>query len=217
MNLIPFRRLGGHVPPLEGITKVTLQLHKTAYYVRLSGIQYWCINLMPDDVIKWKHFPRYWPFVRGIHRSPVNYPHKGQWRGVLMFSLICTRINGWVNNGEAGDLRRYRGHCDVIVMSGTEWMNKFPVYLKLPQRRSFVDPTPSSTFNLHYVPVTPYSSKYIGNTGSWNDLLPDSTKPLPEPVSNCDQWSGPTYRGQVVNSRHQTPQGQSVAKPGTPL
>ena len=25
-----------------------------------------------DDVIKWKHFPRYWPFVRGIHRSPVT-------------------------------------------------------------------------------------------------------------------------------------------------
>ena len=22
-----------------------------------------------DDVIKWKHFPRNWPFVRGIHRS----------------------------------------------------------------------------------------------------------------------------------------------------
>ena len=30
-----------------------------------------------DDVIKWKHLPRYWPFVRGIHRSPVNSPHKG--------------------------------------------------------------------------------------------------------------------------------------------
>ena len=42
-----------------------------------------------DDVIKWKHFPRYWPFVRGIHRSSVNSPHKGQWRGALMFSLIC--------------------------------------------------------------------------------------------------------------------------------
>ena len=41
------------------------------------------------DVIKWKHFPRYWPFVRGIHRSPVNSPLKGQWRGGLMFSLIC--------------------------------------------------------------------------------------------------------------------------------
>ena len=69
-----------------------------------------------DDVIKWKHFPRYWPFVRGIHRSPVNSPHKGQWRGALMFSLICVRINGWVNNGEAGDLRRYRAHFDGTVM-----------------------------------------------------------------------------------------------------
>ena len=38
-----------------------------------------------DDVIKWKHFPRYWPFVRGIHQSPVNSPQKGQWRGALMF------------------------------------------------------------------------------------------------------------------------------------
>ena len=69
-----------------------------------------------DDVIKWKHFPRYWPFVRGIHRSPVNSPHKGQWHGALMFTLICARINGWVNNREAGDLRRYRAHYDVIVM-----------------------------------------------------------------------------------------------------
>ena len=69
-----------------------------------------------DDVIKWKHFPRYWPFVREIHRSPVNFPHKGQWRGPLMFTLICTRMNGWVNNREAGDLRRYLVHYDVIVM-----------------------------------------------------------------------------------------------------
>ena len=69
-----------------------------------------------DDVIKWKHFPRYWPFVRGIHRSPVNSPHKGQWRGPLMFCLICTWINGWVNNRGAGDLRRHRAHYDVTVM-----------------------------------------------------------------------------------------------------
>ena len=51
-----------------------------------------------DDVIKWKHFPRYWPFARGIHRSPVKSPHKGQWRGALMFTLICVWINGCVNN-----------------------------------------------------------------------------------------------------------------------
>ena len=69
-----------------------------------------------DDVIKWKHFPRNWPFVREIHRSPVNFPHKGQWRGALMFSLIYVWINGWVNNREAGDLRRQHDHYDVIVM-----------------------------------------------------------------------------------------------------
>ena len=69
-----------------------------------------------DDVIKWKHFPLYWLSVRGIHRSPVNSPHKGQWRGALMISLICARINGWVNNREPGDLRRHHLHYDVIVM-----------------------------------------------------------------------------------------------------
>ena len=56
-------------------------------------------------------------FVRGIHRSPVNSPHKGQWRGALMFSMICVwKKNGWENNGEAGDLRRYRAHYGVTVM-----------------------------------------------------------------------------------------------------
>ena len=53
----------------------------------------------------WRHqmetFSRYWPFVRGIHRWPVNSPHKGQWRWALMFSLICAWINGWLINREA--------------------------------------------------------------------------------------------------------------------
>ena len=70
-----------------------------------------------DDIIKWKHFPHYWPFVRGIHRSLVNSPHKEEWCRALMFSLICTWTNSlWANNGNAGDLRCYHAHCDVIVM-----------------------------------------------------------------------------------------------------
>ena len=69
-----------------------------------------------DDVIKWEHFPRYSPFGREIHRSPATSPHKGQWRGTLMFSLICAWINSWVNNGEVGDLRRHRANYDVTVM-----------------------------------------------------------------------------------------------------
>ena len=77
-----------------------------------------------DDVIKWKHFPRYWPFVRGIHRSTVNSPLKGQWRGALIFSLICAWINGWVNNRVAGYLRRHRAHDDVmVIMSATSDLN----------------------------------------------------------------------------------------------
>ena len=47
---------------------------------------------------------------------PVKSPHKGQWRGALMFSLISSWINSWVKNREAGDLRRNRAHYDVIVM-----------------------------------------------------------------------------------------------------
>ena len=69
-----------------------------------------------DDVIKRKHFPRNWPFVRGIHRGPVNSPHKGQWGEALVFPLICVWINGWENNRGAGDFRRCRDHYDVIVM-----------------------------------------------------------------------------------------------------
>ena len=61
-------------------------------------------TLNHDDVIKWKHL------------GPLNSPHKGQWRGALIFSLICVWINGWVNNRKAGDLRRYGAHYDVIVM-----------------------------------------------------------------------------------------------------
>ena len=81
-----------------------------------------------DDVIKWKHVPRYWPFVRGIHRSPVNSTHKGQWRGALMFSLICDWINDWVNTREAGDLNCYRAHCDVTGMGFLILARRDPTY-----------------------------------------------------------------------------------------
>ena len=68
----------------------------------------------------WRHqmeaFSELLAICAGIHRSPVNSPHKGQWRGALMFSLICAWINGWENNGEAGDLRRHRAHYDVTAM-----------------------------------------------------------------------------------------------------
>ena len=85
--------------------------------------------LLHDDIMKWKHFLRYWPFVLGIHRSlvnspihrsPVNSHHKGQWRGALMCSLICPWINDWASNEETGDLRHHPTDYDITVMFWTE-------------------------------------------------------------------------------------------------
>ena len=72
-----------------------------------------CVQLIENFVTKtsygryvswWRHeieaFSASLSFCAG--NSPVNSPHKGQWRGALMLSLICTWINGWVNNREAG-------------------------------------------------------------------------------------------------------------------
>ena len=68
----------------------------------------------------WRHqmetFSALLALCAGNSPVPVISPHKGQWRGILMFSLICAWINDWVNNREAGDLRRHHGYHDVIVM-----------------------------------------------------------------------------------------------------
>ena len=68
--------------------------------------------------------------LRGIRRSPVNSPHKGQCRGALMLPLICARINGWVNNRGAGDLRRNRTHYDVIVMFKPNWIATYETRIR---------------------------------------------------------------------------------------
>ena len=87
------------------------------------------IHILTLSSSRWRHqmeaFPRYWPFVRGIHRSPVkspvNSPHKSQWRGTLMFSLICVRLNkrlskqswGWWFETLSRPLWR---HCNVCLL-----------------------------------------------------------------------------------------------------
>ena len=101
---------------------ITVSIYCHAAYMSFK-IEHGLACNIHDDVIKWKHFPRNWPFVRGIHRSTVNSPHKGQWRGALMFSLIWVWKNGWVNNGKAGDLRHHRAHYDVSVMSNSCGIN----------------------------------------------------------------------------------------------
>ena len=77
-------------PALEGLWEQAARYDQTTW-VNASHVSAtkWFFH---DDVIQWKHFPRYWPFVRGIHRSLVNSAHKGQWRRALIFSLICAWI-----------------------------------------------------------------------------------------------------------------------------
>ena len=130
-------------------------------------------NLWHDGVIKWKHFPRYCPFVRGFHRSPVNFPHKGQWCGALMFSLICVWINGWVNNREAGDLRRYRTHYDVIVMETCVEVTK--VTFSVTTLKACVACV-----------VTSYVDRGLGQISLGDGLV--GTKPSPEPTLVYHQW-----------------------------
>ena len=115
-------RFPGFLWPVVTLSKTTCCHHSVCETLATWSTHRNVILTCHDDVIKWKHFPCYWPFVWGIHRSPVNSHHKGQWRGALMYSLVCAWINGLVNNREAGDLRRHRAHYDIIDM--WKWFDK---------------------------------------------------------------------------------------------
>ena len=105
------------------------------------GVIWWILQLNHDDVIRWKHFPRYRPFVWGIHRSPVKSPHKGQWRRALMFSLICAWISSWINKPKAGNLRRCRAHYEIIIMNASQIIHFTCIYIC--QINNFINISPS--------------------------------------------------------------------------
>ena len=159
-------------------TKLRLQPHLSATN-----------ELTHDDVIKWKHFLRNWPFVRGIHRSPVNSPHEGQWRGALMFSLICAWIKGWVNSRVAGDLRcicPLWSHCNAqgrttctTSMSQNCWKFKYIFLLNKMNsaQQGLTYHHKCTLFSLNNVNVTPdiphgsvcLNSAPTGPGYNWND------------------------------------------------
>ena len=110
-----------NVPIINKPTLVQLKTWRRLCKQNMAQITDACVrHLVPmskhyaslDDVIKWKHFPRYWPFVWGIHQSLINSPHNGQWRGALMF-FICAWTNSWVNNRDTGDFTRHGARYDA--------------------------------------------------------------------------------------------------------
>ena len=76
------------------------------------------LNLLLHTISWWRHQMETCSALLAlcVGNSPIigEFPSQSQWRGALMFSLICAWINGWVNNRKAGDLRR--AHYDVTVM-----------------------------------------------------------------------------------------------------
>ena len=130
------------VPPVGKFWNIWIKLHKVDHPMTSNTGK----NEPCSYCTWWRHqietFPRYWPFVRGIHYFPVNSSHKGQWRGALMFSWICVWINGWVNNREAGDLRRYRAHYGVTVMTSCiylfNWLETITLKTKYCKTCTFI-------------------------------------------------------------------------------
>ena len=114
MLLLPPQVPNGNVRIQNEILVLPLHTGVSAQYVAQNH----------DNVIKWKYFPRYWPFLRVIHWSQMTSPHKGQWRGALIYIFfvlfsICAWTNGWVNNRDTGNWRRHQAHYDVTVMWNT--------------------------------------------------------------------------------------------------
>ena len=107
------------------VVETTPNFEHTKRHRRTTRCLIWVIwrtfaTFQRDRLSWWRHqmepFYALLVLCAGISPVSVNSPHKGQWREALMFSLICAWINDWVDNREAGDLRRHHGHYDVIVM-----------------------------------------------------------------------------------------------------
>ena len=126
------------------VTCIWEQIHgegprcSSVHFSTMSFTQYTLRNRYHDSNVclgtKCKHFPCVCVCVcvwgggggggGGVHRPPVDSPHKVQWRGALMFSLTCTRTNGWANDRDAGDLRCHRVDYDITVMFTPTWVDR---------------------------------------------------------------------------------------------
>ena len=139
---------------------------------RHTGVGYYVNGINPWWRHQMKTFSALLAICAGNSPVPVNFPHKGQWRGALMFALICVWINAWVNNRKAGDLRRYCAHYDVIVMLwmmyGCQFHNSWNIWCNKLRKHLLQFCTPSSLkapnvpFTGH--PYTQLCEKFVQQT-----------------------------------------------------
>ena len=129
----------------------------------------------------WRHqmetFSVLLALCEGNHRLPVDFPHKCQWRGALMLSLICAWTNGWANNRDARDLSCHCAHYDVTVMMPTArpcWMGNVGRQLLLVSLSwhifillsLFIWRVSTHKWN---VPANNSRNAEMGDMNSWND------------------------------------------------
>ena len=126
-------------------------LLKIFYY----GRTVWGHSKMEKHFSWWRHqmetFRALPALCEGIHWSLVDSPHKGQWRGILMFSLICAWTNGWANNQDVGDLKHHRTHYCITVM----WI------------QMVIHPHRYTCSLYDFGPILKISSKYVNTSWLW--------------------------------------------------
>ena len=131
-------------------TQYLVSIHLMAWWIDIDPLVFdgssrnW--NQCCRGISWWRHqmetFSALLALCAGNSSVPVKSPHKGQWRGALLFCLICAWINDWVNNREAGDLRGHCGHYDVNVI--------FQVcFITLHEMRELFTSTQSYTFDVN--------------------------------------------------------------------
>ena len=100
------------------------RIKKTSSDLRLIILAGWIqisvlINATHDDVINWEHFPRYWPFVRGTHRSSVNSPQRPVTRSFDVFFDLSKQLSiqwwGWWFETLSRPLWRHRNEKYKLV------------------------------------------------------------------------------------------------------
>ena len=134
-----------------------------------------------DDVIIWKYLPRYWPFMRGIHRSSVNSPHKGQWHEALMFfssapeptvQQTMEKLVTW--DATALIMTSLLWLWDIIVFNGWLWSRHSEIMARVKVIPSIISSAINSTYR--------YSSSTVAHRPrcifvSWESFILVSATP----------------------------------------
>ena len=110
----------------------------------------------------------------------VNSPVTGEFpsqRPVTRSFDFAPWINGWVNNREAGDLRRHRAHYDVIVMLMMHHLQENSLNMIKLETITWV----SSADNFHWpIPLAPLSATDV--------VRADLSVGLHPPTSDAFVW-----------------------------